>query len=364
MEIDRRAFLAASGACLAACGSPLPRSVPSGSRRLDALLAANADVLPERAGAGANHYPMAGEVLETLERADAIPDGWIVGTEGYAGAVRRAGSIEEDEGALGDPARYGDWLDRFGVELAADPWRAVVARHAPALAPGLAGGAFHGMLRTAHACRALSRSYTAARRDELAVGLAYWASAWTELRSRPDGGDQPLHRVEHPWLADTAEVAFFGVSPRLAERPLAPPLRIDSPDVAPRDALASVVREAAAGFLEMLVQERHRIWILHTVTAPAAVELLLPALDEADGRLLVAHVRRAVTTTFAAFGAPYEPRAHVRADPGTWDDLVARAVVTDSVHTLKLIEALRRFDDEGSDDPLLRSVAAQWFDWT
>jgi hypothetical protein len=32
------------------------------------------------------------------------------------------------------------------------------------------------------------------------------------------------------------------------------------------------------------------------------------------------------------------------------------------VHTIKLVEALVRYRD--LDDPLCRSVAAQWFEWT
>ena len=39
-----------------------------------------------------------------------------------------------------------------------------------------------------------------------------------------------------------------------------------------------------------------------------------------------------------------------------------RAADSGSVHGLKLVDALARFDR--GDDPLWRSVAAQWFEWT
>ena len=65
---------------------------------------------------------------------------------------------------------------------------------------------------------------------------------------------------------------------------------------------------------------------------------------------------------FAAYGAPFEPRAHVRAALPTWPELVHRAVGSGSVHTIKLIEALVRC--ERAEDPLGRSVAAQWLEWT
>ena len=49
----------------------------------------------------------------------------------------------------------------------------------------------------------------------------------------------------------------------------------------------------------MLVLERYRIWMLHTITGPAAVELLLPEVDEAGARALVAYVRQAVVAMVA-----------------------------------------------------------------
>ena len=56
------------------------------------------------------------------------------------------------------------------------------------LAPGLSAAATHGILRTAHAARALSRRDTPERRGELARGLAYWAVAYEELPARERSG--------------------------------------------------------------------------------------------------------------------------------------------------------------------------------
>jgi hypothetical protein len=111
----------------------------------------------------------------------------------------------------------------------------------------------------------------------------------------------------------------------------------------------------------MLVQERHRLWIMHTVTGPAACGLLLPELDPTAARALVGHARQAVLAMAAAYAAPYEPRAHLRPAPAPWPELLDRAVASGHVHTIKLSEALQRFDP--GDDPLLRSVAEQWLEW-
>lgn len=368
-RIDRRRLLAASGACLAACSSVRvsPAAEPTA---LDRLLDAHADSLPERAGAGANHYPMAAEVLETYGFESAIEAAWVTSGESlYGGELGRSGAIRNEAdvaGALGRYDRFGDWLDLFRDALRRSPWSAVTATWVPQLAPAISAAAHHGVIRTGHAVRALRRRDTAARRNELAVGLAYWAARYVELPTREardtdDDLGATLPRLESPWRDDASDVPFHAVVDRMCERPLAPPLRFASGS-STRGRLDEVVREAATGLLEMLVAERHRIWLLHTVTGPAAVEWLLPELDGRDGRRLVAYAHQSVVAMYAAFGEPFEPRRHLREEPADWPARVARAAESRSVHGMKLIDALVRFDRDG--DPLWSSVAAQWFEWT
>jgi len=368
MHLDRRQLFVAGGSLLASCatraGSPAAQTT-----RLDELLLAHADALPEHAGSGANHYPMAAEALVAFGRADAIEPSWVSDASLYAGTAGRAGPIVSDAdiaAAFGDYERFGDWLALFRSELEREPWRAVVRRWAPRLAPAVSAAAFHGVIRTAHAVRALQRGETPARRNELAVGLAYWASRWVELPTTDDvpaDGDlaHTLADLEHPWLDDRTDVDFFAVNARMAERPLAPPADVDGVGD-PAVELAAIVRDATAAFLEMLVLERHRIWLLHTVTGPAAVEPLLAEVDEAGARALVAHARQAVVAMYAAYGEPHVARAHVRPSPAPWPELVGRVVDTRSVHGIKLTEVLARFDR--GDDTLWRSVAEQWLEWT
>jgi hypothetical protein len=371
VKLDRRQFLATGGAGLASCAAGAPLQGSERTARLDLLLEAHAEVLPERVGAGANHYPMAAEALEALGHEDAIEDSWLRGAAGYAGELPRVapieGEIESEEDALGSYERFGDWLDHFRAALARAPWRSVVAGWAPRLAPGIAGATFHGVIRSAHAVRALRQRESEARKNELAVGLAYWAARYTELpvdeSLRGDGRSlrATLAGLEHPWLDQHEDVDFFAVVGRLTAAPLAPPVALEERDTTPRAELELLVREAASAFLEMLVLERQRIWLLHTVTGPAAVDLLLPEVDRAGARRLVEHARQAVVALYAAYGAPYTADAHVRESPGEWPALTRRAAETRSVHTIKLIEALARLDRGG--DPLFRSVAAQWLEW-
>lgn len=376
LSIPRRQVLVLTGLGLVSCVGPRRRTLAAASPALDELLAAHADVLPEIEGVGANHYPMAAEALEALGHAEAIDRAWITGAAGYAGRAPRAGPLVADasdgpspttDAALGDPRRLGDWLDLFRVACMRRPWQDVVARWVPHLAPGLSAAAFHGLIRSAHAVRALRRLDGPARRAELAAGLAYWAAHHTELPTAAgepvtvEGLERTLTRLEHPWLDDPTDVGFSQVLDRLVARPLAPPRPVAERSDTPAEQLATLVDVTTAAFLEMLVAERHRIWLLHTVTGPAAVGLLLPHVDEVGGRRLVDQALRAVVAMYAAYGEPYTPREHLRPDPPAWPELIERAVASRSVHTIKLIEALVRFDR--GVDTLHRSAAVQYLEW-
>ncbi len=369
MELDRRQLLAAGSAGLVACGA---RALPPAAERparLDELFEAHAHGLPERAGAGANHYPMAAEALEALGREAAIERDWVEGAALYAGTPGRRGALGSERDAaraLGDYERLGDWLDLFRRSLEHESWRAVVGHWVPVLAAGSCAAAFHGVIRSGHAVRALGRRDTPSRRSELAMGLAYWAARYVELPTRADGLtghdlESTLATLEHPWLDERDDVPFHAVVERLTRRAVTAPVGAPSGGEA-RGELEAIVRVATEGFLEMLVLERHRLWMLHTVTGPAALDWLLPEVGAADARLLVEHARRAVVAMHVAYGEPYTPRAHVRRAPAPWPELVRRVVASRSVHGIKLLDALLRFDADG--DPLWRSVAEQWLEWT
>ena len=82
---------------------------------------------------------------------------------------------------MGDFDRFADWVALFGQELADAPWRDVLTLWIPRLAPGLVGAAGHGLIRAAHAVRALGRRESQTRTTELAQGLAYWAARFQRL---------------------------------------------------------------------------------------------------------------------------------------------------------------------------------------
>jgi len=364
--LDRRRLLVAGGALLASCRTGTRLVQQAQDSRLDRLLDAHSGLLPERPGAGANHYPMAAEALDALGHEDAIDDAWIEGASLYVGKLGREGALDdraERARALGRYERFGDWLDHFRSVLRREPWRTVVAHWAPHLAPAISAAAFHGVIRTGHAVRALGSRDTLARRNELAAGLAYWAARYVELPTKQIGDESlrnTLANLSHRHVHERGDVEFSEVMPRLTEFPFAPPVAPESAAAA-RTELEEIVREAAIGFLEMLVLERNRIWLLHTITGPAAVQWLLPVVDRAGAHRLVQFSRQAVVAMYGAFGEPFTARAHLHESPPDWPTQIQRAVDSRSVHGIKLIDALVRFDRDH--DPVWRSVAAQWFKW-
>src|SRR5215475_165727 len=76
---------------------------------------------------------------------------------------------------LGRPDAHGDWLNYFEKDLENQPFQDVIACWVPRFAHEVGAFLFHGLIRTAHAVRALDHKDTRARRGELARGLALWA---------------------------------------------------------------------------------------------------------------------------------------------------------------------------------------------
>ena len=311
---------------------------------------------------------MVGEVLESLGRERVVAELAAGDSTRYEGLPPAADPIvaERADRALGVHERYADWLAFFRDRLADEPWRTVLSAWVPRLTPGLSGAGFHGLIRTAHAARALRRRETTARRGELAVGLAYWAARYLPLpstgvrRPRSESHGETLARLEHPWEEPDVPVGYFAAT-RASMRgiaPFAPALDLENPR-APAEDLHSIVVAAASALTHHLEPRHNPLMIVHGVTGPAAVDLLLPHVDQTGARSLVEHAWQGAAVMFMSYGRPHPPEA-ARAVAVDWPQIVDRAVESwpDS-HGLKLVEAMARFD-RTRPDPALRAAAAIW----
>ncbi|MBX3026188.1 DUF4243 domain-containing protein [bacterium] len=299
-----------------------------------------------------NHAPMAVEAMVRLDRADAA-SAWL---RRYAAQLapqptpRQPIEPQAWEAALGDEARFADWRLLFDRELATQPWRAVLEAWAPRLAPGLIGAALHGVLRAAHATRALGDRDTAPRRRELAQGLAYWAATYHAL---PTGAPAAVARTPAdalralPFLPAAARRLDGSIVAALA------PLRDFTPfhaalgliDVAAADpdALLSDITAALAGAYLANVQPTTLIALIHFVTGPSAVRLLFPHVADATRRTLLAHAWQAGAALYCVYGSDPEPGRPSAAQPSR-AALIDGAVGSGDEHAIKLVEACLRED--------------------
>ncbi|GAA1774738.1 hypothetical protein [Actinomadura chokoriensis] len=269
----------------------------------------------------AMHAPMAAEALVALDHPDMVPS-WIElnlrRRRSYDPPPPREPITDADpvarRAALGDYRRVTDWVAYFDRRLAEAPWRDVVVEWWPVLLDGAFAAFTHGLIRTAHAVRILRISPEPSRLqlNELARGLAYWAARHTPVRGPVGGAGEipvtlatrvPVARV--PAALSELTVVNAGLYAEFAPRPPVP--------------------------------------AVHTVTAPAAVRLVLPILPDelwpptyAAAEALAAQVW-AVSRGFSGKGAP-----RPQGDPPPLDTLVEDAVEIGEEHAIKLAEACRR----------------------
>jgi hypothetical protein len=302
----------------------------------------------------ANHGPMGAEALATLGHGDDVA-AWV---EGYRGAMPhheppapRFALDAADESswrpALGAFDRAGDWERLFQQELADAPWQDVLIRWWPRLLPGLLAGLTHGAIRTAHAVRSLAGTGPdPLLLTELARGLAYWAGRYLDLPGQVD------FRGEHG-LAD----AILAL-PRVP-RPGNPGQRMRRMPEHPGyfDALETVGPHQVQWLLsEMTTQfagvylahpEVMPVPLIHGVTAPAAVRLVLPHLPAELHLPSLAALWRVHVALLAAFTGDRGSEDSVLAQAvetqvPTWDELAARAVEHGDEHVIKFTEAALR----------------------
>jgi len=307
-----------------------------------------------------NHVPMVIEALGVLGRADDIAP-WLDGNlDHYRPDTDAKGRVEAERWRefLGRPELFPDWRELFLVELRGDDWRTVVRRWVPRLVPGLAGAATHGVIRMAHAVRSLGARDSEVRRTELATGLAYWA----------------VNHEELPWdgtLAPAKSVAdaIARVQPRLPARQ--PPqgnivsgLRAlaDTPSFRPVAGFVDVadpvrtLGEMSSAFARLYLRNPdRRIAFTHSITAPSALRLLAPHLDEETVLAATRFAWQAAAGIYVVYGDPRLGEPGERA-PASREALVAACVANGGAHSIKLTEACLR-EEALSHDPILFAAA-------
>jgi hypothetical protein len=334
---------------------------------LDDALTALAATAPEFGAHGlSNHGPMAAEVLGQLGHSEAI-EGWVTA---YATRLdvapppaERPLSEADWPTALGVPDTFPAWLALFETELADRPMAAVVGEWVPRLVPGTIGAAAHGLIRTAHGLRAFGEAATLPRRVEVATGLAYWASQYQELPGPPlliGHQDVPEALADLPYLPEETapEWGISGAVAHMAD--IADEFEQAISSLGPGgDAVALLDALAVGGARAYLrnAEDGGAIGLLHSVTAPLALELILPWLAVEDHDAALAYGWQAVASLHVAYDIERHRPGAACEDPPATDALIARAVRSGDAHALKLTEAALRCHGRTNDPALLLAAA-------
>ncbi len=257
-------------------------------------------------------------------------------------------------------SRVGDWTAYFNRELAAQPWRTVLATWWPRLLPGIVAGSTHGVIRVSHAVRTLlAGESTAPAIAELAHGLAFWAARYRPLPGvrRPSGRLTAATALDAvPRLPDQSGMIAHRLT-RLGGLPGWPAAvgalnAPNTPDDVP-DALSELTYAATVRYLRY--GPASPVLLVHTATAPNAVRHTLPALPPAlwqDSLTFAWSAAAAIVATYAPATPAAEPpdaptATGIGSDPVS--DALDRAARHGDEHVLKFtdtaVEVYERTED-------------------
>jgi hypothetical protein len=301
---------------------------------LHALLDAGLAHGPEYGDGLSSHLPMALHALHALgagpARLQAFSTAYAHRLNGRGGAGPAPRPLPASWlDARGDVGAYEALRRHFESMLLEGGRDSTLRALLPALWPGAAGAAFHGLIRTAHAVQA-------AHARELAAALAYWAARWQPVPvagAPPAGAPMPVA----DWAARLEAAAL---ELRLPGRLIS--LRIDAAVKTPAyAALAGATMldglQPLSDWAADLYARSANFTVLHLVTATRAARVLWPwttARSEVLQGLL-----RAATAAVLASHLQRVPAAPDETLPA-WPDLVAGAIASDDEHVIKLVHAL------------------------
>ncbi len=339
--------------------APQPRPAPGADAALRALLDQAQALAPEYGGGLTLHLPMALQALHALGASVAQLQALF---ERHAAQLPRRGAAVAPRLDAGWRLQRGRFeafeplRAHFMAALAQQGRDATLRAALPALVDGVSGGAFHGVIRVAHAVQA-------GHDPELASGLAYWAVRHAPLAA-PAPGHERLPLALPDWVGALQALPRGGLperAPLIAERiqrhhqrPGAAAL-CDALDrsAGPRATLQALACAAARHYAGSA-----NLTVLHVVTSAHALLALLPWLDDADGA--VRHFARAVGAgLLASAHDPAPPRLRDAPEARDWEALRQATLHAHEEHQIKLVAACMQraaeWGPEGEQDLLAAS---------
>lgn len=285
------------------------------------------------------HAPMGAETLATLGHGDQVA-GWV---DWYA-ALRGLGALPDRvtpidpgdpsswRGALGETRRLADWAVLFRREIDELGWHEALVKWWPRLTPGMLAGLTHGLIRTAHAVRSIATVETpsAMQLHELANGLAFWAGMYQPPSSALALGARVIGTVRTLGTQPSSRL-FAAADAKLATSV---------------DAALAELGAIGAGRYTMVQPGGNPVPAIHTVTAPAALRMVLPHLPAEFARPsydAVRDVSGTLLNIFTGRGNRAPATAPIDGhDPAVQRRIVEQAVELKDEHAIKISEAAMR----------------------
>ncbi len=268
--------------------------------------------------------------------------------------------------ALGQPGRYQDWSDFFRVQIIENGWQGVLDTWAGHLAPGFSTAACHGVIRTAHAARALGHQKTACRVEELADGLASWAALYRELpveALKPVGDKNVDEALSDITVLPTQQQPGEGfITAGYTALTHATEFSAQVQQVNFSRSVAELTDEIIITFAGLIVEAVTSpftaIVFTHAVTGAAAVRNLYPYIREETARTLAFRAWEAGCALKVAFGNSTSTRP-CDAGSANMASLVARAIRSGDSHAIKLAEACQSVYKEHPEQDILVQALEQ-----
>jgi hypothetical protein len=302
---------------------------------LDALLDRAQAFAPEYRGTLSNHLPMALVALDALG-ADAarMESFFAVVAAKLDPAPPPAPACEHWISRRGDLSAFPALRAHFVQAISAQGRDAVLRQALPSLVDGIGAGAFHGLLRTASAV-------VGGHDDELASGLAHWAS-WHLPLAQFVAAHQAAttHDSVAAWLGDLMTQADGWrsragmITPRMRAFAQTAAFRDGADRLAVHD---GTLRALAAQALAIYLRTKN-FTVLHLMTSAHALRVITPWLDAPS--VAVRHYAYAYAAGVAASGADLNaPLIAVNVLP--WPDVLRAGIASDDEHVIKLVYACR-----------------------
>jgi hypothetical protein len=287
------------------------------------------------------------EALDRLESTEAI-EPFLAKT---LPKLRKLGA--QPEPGLGN---YAELVTQARDELRQKGAPQVLLEWFPRYAPGLAGAAFHGLIRLAHAQRSFTRANSESptslglRRDELAKALAYAcvrAEVLPQARAATEAPrlslQQALHALEPS--PEALETRSGLISTALARRARAHSQLANVAEALelpenPEHALRELRRAAVDLLLQAEYLPLNTFTMLHVVTGMDAALTLGRALPDPQARELANYAAHALLAMRVAFVGRY-PFVEPRRTSDSFASLLRQAVASLDDHAIKLAAALR-----------------------